>query len=267
MPDYNDILEFIKVMRWQDWVDIVVVAVIVYQAIRLIRGTRSMQMLLGMGLVIVAWWFSSRFDLLTLNWILSNFLTYLIIILVILFQADIRRGLTQVALLSFSRTAPEFLSGIGEVVKASYLMAERRIGAIIIFEREVGLKNITEAGTAIDAQISADLLLSIFNTKAPLHDGAVIIQNNRVAAAACFLPLSPDDEVSRSMGTRHRAALRLTMESDAAAVVVSEERGMVSLVLEGEIKTFAESRELRQSLTRLLNLSGVHPDAASEEPA
>ena len=217
-------------MRWQDWADILIVAVIIYQAFRLIRGTRSMQMLVGLALVIVAYAFSEQFDLLTLNWLLSNFLSYIIIILVILFQNDLRRALMHMARLTFGRSRPELMSALGEVVRAAFGMAERRTGALIAFEREVGLKNYIEIGTTVDAAVSEDLLLSIFNKGAPLHDGAVVLQEGRIAAAACFLPLSTEDNISRFFGTRHRAAIGLTRETDAVVVVVSEERGLVSVV-------------------------------------
>jgi diadenylate cyclase len=158
MPDTAEILDFLRAMRWQDWADILLVAVIIYQALRLIRGTRSMQMLLGLAIVLGAYVFSEQFELLTLNWILSNFLTYIIIILVILFQSDIRLALTRVARLSFGRTSPVLISAIGEVVRASFTMATHRVGALIAFERDVGLKNYIDLGTAIDAQATEDLL-------------------------------------------------------------------------------------------------------------
>ena len=253
MPDLQDFQQFVSAMRWQDWVDILVVAIIIYQALRLIRGTRSMQMLLGLAIVVGAYWFAGRFELLTLNWILSNFLTYIIVILVILFQADIRLALTRVARITFTRTTSTvILSAIAEVVRGSFNMASRRVGALIAFEREVGLKSYIDVGTTVDAQVSTDLILSIFNTASPLHDGAVVIRNGRMAAAACFLPLSTDDDLSRHFGTRHRAAIGLTRETDAAVVVVSEERGVVSLVVDGEVSVMFDQNELRDRLTDLL---------------
>jgi diadenylate cyclase len=192
MPEWTAISDFLRSMRWQDYADILIVAFITYQAIRLVRGTRSAQMLFGLAVVFVAYLLSRQLDLLTLNWILSNFLTYIILILVILFQADIRRGLTQVARNPFVRTSPELLSVIGEVARAAFTMAEKRTGALIAFEREIGLKTYIEVGRALDAKVSAELLLSVFNTASPLHDGAVVIQQGRLAAAACFLPLPVD---------------------------------------------------------------------------
>lgn len=255
MPELTEVLSFIKSMRWQDWIDILIVTVIIYQAIRLIRGTRSMQMMLGLAIVVAAYVFSTEFELLTLNWILSNFLTYIILILVILFQSDIRRALTQVAKLSFGRTSPEVMSALGEVVRAVFIMAEKRIGALIAFERDVGLKNYIEVGTTLDAKMSDDLLYSIFFPPSPLHDGAVVVQEGRIAAAACFLPLSTEDDVSRYFGTRHRAAIGLTRETDAVVIVVSEERGLVSLVKDGEVSVMMDQNELRDKLAGLLNLT------------
>ncbi|MFH1090878.1 MAG: diadenylate cyclase CdaA [Pseudomonadota bacterium] len=255
MPELKSVTDFIMGMRWQDWADILVVAFIIYQAIRLVRGTRSVQMLIGVAVMIGAYEFSTRFELRTLNWILSNVLTYIIIILAILFQADIRRALTQVAMIPFGRTNPELLSAVGEVVKASFVMAQKRMGALIVFEREVGLKDYIERGTTLDAKISDELLYSIFNTVSPLHDGAVVIQEGRLAAAACILPLSPDSGFSRVFGTRHQAAIGLTRETDAAVVVISEERGVVSLVLNGALKIISDDNELRDNLASLLKLS------------
>jgi len=243
-------------MRWQDGLDILFVAFIIYQFIRLIRGTRSMQMLVGLAVVFGAYVFSDKFDLLTLNWILSNFLTYIILIMVILFQADIRRYLTQVARNPFSRTNPKMLSVIGDVSRSAFIMGQRlKIGALIAFEREIGLKNYIEAGTMLDAKISIGLILSIFNTGTPLHDGAVIIQGDRIVSAACFLPLTTDEDISRAYGTRHRAAIGLTQETDAAVVVVSEETGTVSLVLDGRVTPIPSQNELRDALAGLLNLT------------
>ena len=266
MPEFREFSHFFQAMRWQDWVDILVVAFLIYQALRLIRGTRSMQMLLGLAVVLGAYFFSDEFDLLTLNWVLSNFLTYIILILVILFQADIRRALTQVARNPFTRTNPEFLSIIGEVSRAAFIMAERLgIGALIAFEREIGLKNYIEAGTVLDSKVSIGLLLSIFNTTSPLHDGAAIIQGGRVAATACFLPLTADQDVSRSLGTRHRAAIGLTQETDAAVIVVSEETSEVSLVLDGKVSVIPSQNELRDALIRLLHLTGSIRRTVEEE--
>ncbi len=250
-------IDFFHGMRWQDWVDILVVATIIYQAIRLIRGTRSMQMLLGLAVVFGAYLFSNAFQLLTLNWILNNFLTYIILILVILFQADIRRALTQVVRNPFVRTSPELLSVLGEVSRAAFIMAEKKTGALIAFEREIGLKNYIEVGRALDAKVSAELLLSIFNTATPLHDGAVVIQGGRLAAAACFLPLPSEHEVSGHYGTRHRAAIGLTRETDAVVLVVSEERGRVSLVLDGKISPVPSQTELRDRLRSLLHTAAT----------
>jgi diadenylate cyclase len=264
MPEPAEIMQFIRSMRWQDWVDILVVAVIIYQALRLIRGTKSMQMLLGLVFVIVAYMFSKTFELLTLNWMLSNFLSYIILIMVILFQSDLRLALTRVARLSFGRANPLMLSVIGEIVRVAFTMAEKRVGALIAFEREVGLKNYIEVGTTLDAQVSEDLLMAIFNTDAPLHDGAVVIRNGRIAAAACFLPLSTDDRISRHFGTRHRAAIGLSRDTDALVVVVSEERGIVSLVVDGEVSVVFDQNELREKLTGLLHLT-VSAEAPPEE--
>jgi diadenylate cyclase len=252
-------------MRWQDFVDILLVALIIYQGLRLIQGTRSMQMLLGLALVVGLFFFADHFDLLTLDWILSNFLTYTILILVILFQSDIRVGLSRMARLSLGRTSSELLSLVGEVVRASFAMAEKRTGALIVFERDVGLKNYIEVGTTLEAIVSEDLLEAVFNKYAPLHDGAVVIREGRLAAAGCFLPLSTDDHISRHFGTRHRAAIGLTRETDAVVVVVSEERGLVSLVVGGDVSVMFNQNELRDRLNDLLNLRVTRGGETAEE--
>ncbi|MEW6262055.1 MAG: diadenylate cyclase CdaA [Thermodesulfobacteriota bacterium] len=266
MPDLVQIIEFFQHMRWQDYLDILVVAFIVYQAIRLIRGTRSMQMVLGIIVVLGAYQFSVSFNLVTLNWMLSNFLANIIIILVILFQSDIQKALTQVASLSFGRSSPELMSAVGEVVKAAFIMAEKRIGGLIAFEREIGLKNYVEVGVSLDARVTDELIMSVFHTSSPLHDGAVVIKEGRLAAAACLFPLSTDDDVSRHFGTRHRAAIGVTRESDAVVVVISEERGLVSLALDGQITVMFDQNELRDKLAGLLNLT-VHGPVETAEGA
>ncbi len=246
---------------WKDWewlrdaFDIFLVAYLVYTAILLIRGTRAVQMLIGLFVVVLAYLASQAVGLVTLNWLLTNVINYLVLIIIILFQHDIRRALTQ-----FGRN-PFFSQGnieapalIEEIVMACVLMANRRIGALLAIERKTGLNNYAELGVALDAEISKELLLSIFSPRTPLHDGSVIIQHGRIAAAGSFLPLTVDPEVPKSLGTRHRAALGLTEESDAVVIVVSEELGAISLVVEGSIRHNLDSTTLRAELQQLLGV-------------
>jgi diadenylate cyclase len=254
----------VKAMRWEDVVDIVLVGLLIFYVIRLVRGTRSGQVFLGLGLVMATYFLAVRFEFLTLRYIISSFAGNLIVVVVVLFSADIRRGLARLARLSFTRDNPQTLEAVNEVVRAAFFMAEKRIGALIAFERGVNLGEFIENGCPLGAAVSDRLLLAVFQTSSPLHDGAVIIQEGRLAAAGCFLPLLPsEDNVSRFFGTRHRAAIGLSRETDALVVVVSEERGLVSLVKDGEVVVMMGAANLRDRLVAYLNLgSGPAPQGA-----
>ncbi|MDR2302408.1 MAG: diadenylate cyclase CdaA [Deltaproteobacteria bacterium] len=249
------ILNSIAGMRFEDYIDIFLVALIIYQIISLVKGTRSGQVLLGLGVLAVAYFLSAKFQLLTLSFMMSYLLSNLFLVVVLLFTPDIRRGLARAGRFSFAKTNPVLAEAINEVVRACFFMAEKRTGALIAFERRVSLGEYIEAGAKIGAVVSDRLLLAIFNTAAPLHDGAAIIHDGRLAAAGCFLPLLPsEDSVSRFFGTRHRAAIGLSRESDALVVVVSEERGLVSLVRDGEVEVMMGAASLRD---RLLSHMGL----------
>jgi diadenylate cyclase len=234
-----------------DAIDIGVVAFIVYRIVMLIRGTRAVQMVLGLALLGVAYIASQMLGLFTLNWLLNNFLGSLIIILVVIFQADIRRALTHVG------TGP-FLGFRGnddavaaeEIAQAAGWLSVHRIGGLIVLEREVGLSDYIEAGRPMDARLSAPLLETIFMPGSPLHDGAVIVKGDQVVAAKCLLPLSVNPELG-SLGTRHRAAIGLTEETDAGVVVVSEEDGTISLAKGGVLTRHLDPATLRQRLENL----------------
>ncbi len=250
------ISEAILSMRWEDVVDILLVGILIYYVIRLVRGTRSGQVFLGLGLVFGAFYLATKFEFMTLRLIISSFASNFIVVLVVLFSSDIRRGLARMARFSFNRSNPQIVDAVNEVVRASFFMAEKRIGALIAFERGVNLGEYIEAGGKIDGVVSDRLLLALFHTSSPLHDGAVIIQEGRLAAAGCFLPLLPsEDNVARFFGTRHRAAIGLSRESDALVVVVSEERGLVSLVKDGEVVVMMGAANLRDRLLSYLSQS------------
>ena len=250
------IIEAVRSMRWEDAVDILLVGVLIYYVIRLVKGTRSGQVFLGLGLFMGTYFLATKFEFLTLRLIISSFAQNLIVVLVVLFSADIRRGLARMARFSFTRSNPQMVDAVNEVVRASFFMAEKRIGALIAFERGVNLGEYIEAGAKISGIVSDRLLLALFHTSSPLHDGAVIIQEGRLAAAGCFLPLLPsEDNVSRFFGTRHRAAIGLSRESDALVVVVSEERGLVSLVKDGEVVVMMGAANLRDRLLSYLSLA------------
>lgn len=243
-------------LRWQDVVDIAIIAFISYQVIALIRGTRTAQMLIGFLVVLGTYLASQYFELHTLNWVLSNFLASIILVIVVVFQNDIRRALTQVgAGRSFSSAERIAQSQIlEEVVRSAVVLASKRIGALLVFERDVNLNEYIEVGTRLEARVSRELLQAIFLPVSPVHDGAVILQQGRITSAGCFLPLTVNPNVSKTLGTRHRAAIGLTEETDAVVIVVSEEEGKISLVREGRIIRDLDAGTLRSTLQQLFAL-------------
>ncbi len=243
-------------LRWIDLLDVGIVAFIVYRILLLIRGTRAMQMLTGLGILGIGFFISSTFELFTFHWLLSYFFDYLILIVIVLFQDDLRRALTHVGKNPFfaGASAEEEREMVDEIARAATRLAKERLGALIVIERETGLKNFIDTGSKLDSKVKAELIYSIFIQSSPIHDGAVIITNGRLAAAGCFLPLSKDPNIDKRFGTRHRAALGLTEDSDAIVVLVSEEAGEAHLVKNGRLTTNLTEQELRQSLGALLDL-------------
>jgi len=242
-------------LGWRDLVDIVVVWVLIYEVLKLIRGTRAVQMAIG-GLVLVGLFYGSRWGQLeTVNWLIRNLLGYIVFAVIVLFQSDIRRALAHLGRAPFFRyfAKPESAEEtIEELVVATNMLASQRVGAIIAIERQIGLRNYIEGGIPLDAVLTYDLLLSIFQPTAPLHDGAVIVQDDRIAAAACFLPLTVNPRLSKELGSRHRAAIGLTEENDSIAIVVSEETGSISLVADGQMDRGLDAEELRARLRTLV---------------
>jgi diadenylate cyclase len=242
---------------WWDLVDIAIVSFLIYEFLKLIRGTRAVQM--GVGtLLIVALFYSSRLaPLQTVNWLIRNALLYVAFAAIVIFQSDIRRALAHFGQAPFFRyfnrqeAADETIE---EIVVAATMLAAQKVGAIIAVEREIGLRNYIESGIPLDATLTYDLLVTIFQPGSPLHDGAVILQEHRVAAAACFLPLTVNPRVSRELGTRHRAAIGLTEEGDAVAVIVSEETGNISVAIDGRIDRHLSPDELRDRLRSLVTM-------------
>lgn len=245
--------EIFTQLRWQDALDIGIIAFVIYRLIHMIRGTRAMQMIIGLVVVLLAYVSSQMLGLFALNWVLDNFLGSIILVIIVIFQSDIRRALTQVG------TAPLF-GGVDriergqvleEITRAVVALADKRVGALIVLEREVGLNEYMEVGTRLDARVSRELLESVFLPHSPMHDGALVIQKGRITAAQCFLPLSVDPNLSKALGTRHRAAIGLTEETDAVAIVVSEEQGRISLVAGGKVTQDLDGHQLRSSLQGL----------------
>jgi len=244
-------------VSWWDLLDVLLVSILIYELLLLIRGTRAMQMALGGGFLIGLFFLAQWLDLETVSWVIRNLAAYVVFAVIVLFQADIRRALAHIGRAQFFKYFERSSSDdetIEELVVATTTLAARRIGAIIVIERQIGLRNYIEGGIPLDAMVTYDLLTAIFQPGSPLHDGAVIVQGNRIAAAACFLPLSVNPRVSRELGTRHRAALGLTEENDAVAIVVSEETGSVSLALDGDLERGLEAAMLRRRLESLLRV-------------
>ena len=251
---FSDIREALAQYRWfQDTVDIALVYYLIYRLLLIIKGTRAFQMLLGIGLILLALIASQTFKFYTLDWLILSFWSQIVIAAVILFQPEIRRALAQMGERRFFRTLSPVESSkfIEEIVKASVSMANKRIGALIVLERETDLTTIVEMGTNLDAKVSKELLTSVFLPYSPIHDGATIIRNGRIVSAGCFLPLTLSKTISKSLGTRHRAAVGLTEETDAVVVVVSEETGEISVVINGTIDASLDAPRLRKVISDL----------------
>ncbi|SKA78012.1 TIGR00159 family protein [Paucidesulfovibrio gracilis DSM 16080] len=239
-------------IAWRDIIDIAIITIVYYQLILLVRGTRAVAVIYGLMLLLVVYWVSDELGLFTLNWLLTNFLGSFFLVIIILFRNDIRKALAQIGVGRFWRRTPVEEQSLNEIVLAVMAMARRRCGALIVMERGVPLGDIMERGIEVDARISKELLMSIFKTDTPLHDGAVVIRNGRVAAAACILPLSSKFRGQTVFGTRHRAALGISEEGDAVSVVVSEETGDVSIAMNGRLTTSLDELRLRRVLKNVL---------------
>jgi len=240
---------------WLSLVEILVVAYVIYRVLLLIQRTRAVSALLGVILILLAYYASQVLQLELIQWILAKVITWLPIALIVIFANTVRRALADFGKNPLARLRGRHSleeSVLDEVVLAATTLAAERIGGLIVFEREHGLRTYVEAGILLDSLVRYDLLLSIFNPRTPLHDGAVIIQDNRVKAAACFLPLTSSPKLSKEYGSRHRAAIGITEETDAVAVVISEERGSISLAEDGELKRFLTGPELKKMLLAAL---------------
>jgi diadenylate cyclase len=230
-------------------IDILLVALIIYEVLVMIRGTRAAPMLAGLAAVVAAFYLARIGELVTLNWLVSHLLPYVVFALIVVFQSEIRHVLSDVGRrVSFLRGNAQEGDAYDDIVLAANLFSQHQTGALMVIEREIGLRTYIESGVAMDAKLSYDLLATIFRPSAPLHDGAVIIQKDRLAAAACFLPLSMNPVLSTQMGTRHRAGIGITEETDAIAVIVSEESGAISMAVGGKIERDLTVEQLREAL-------------------
>lgn len=235
-------------------IDILLVAALIYQFLVLIKGTRAAPMLAGVGVLALAFYLARIWELNTVNWLVGTLLPYAIFALIVVFAAEIRHALARLGRkLTFSKLSSSPSSeAYDDIVLAANLFSQNQTGALIVIEREIGLRTYIESGVPMDARLTYDLLATIFRPSAPLHDGAVIVQKDRIAAAACFLPLSMNPVLSTQLGTRHRAGIGITEETDAIAVIVSEETGAVSMAVGGKIERDMTIEFLRERLGELL---------------
>jgi len=234
-------------------IDILLAAVIIYEIFALIKGTRASLMLVGVLALALAFYVSRLGDLAAVNWLISTLLPYTAFALIVVFAPEIRQALARLGRrVALSRGSASAAEGYEDIVLAANLFSQNQTGALIIIEREIGLRTYIESGVSLDAQLSYDLLATIFRPSAPLHDGAAIVQRDRVAAAACFLPLSMNPVLSTQLGTRHRAGIGVTEETDAIAVIVSEETGSISVAVGGNIERDLSVDQLRERLGKLL---------------
>lgn len=257
--NWNFLAEFSFMDYITELIDILLVAYVIYKLITLIRGTKAVQLLKGMMVIVVAWLLSSFFGLRTLSFLMSQAMTYGVLAILIIFQPELRRALEQLGrgtLFARSSNQEDEMTSrvIDELVKSVQYMAKRRIGALIVLERETGLGDYMETGTAIEGKLSAELIINIFIPNSPLHDGAIIIRKNLIMAAGCYLPLSENPFISKELGTRHRAALGISEATDALAIIVSEETGQVSIAKNGEVHRKLSEEALREMLELNLRL-------------
>jgi diadenylate cyclase len=245
--------------------DVSIVAFLIYRSLILVRGTRAASMLAGLFFLIVLFVFARTVGLVTVVWMLERFLSSIILIIIVVFQEDIRRGLTKFGTHSpFKRTvrADYSLRVVEDVVTVCSHLAKSRIGALMVFEREVGLDNFIEDAVVINANVNRKLLYTLFVRDSALHDGAVLIQGDKIKAAGCVLPLSFDPDLDPTLGTRHRAGIGLSQRCDALIIIVSEETGRVSAVHDGKITRNLDPTQLREMLLTMLS-SGMNPSATS----
>jgi len=237
-----------ELFRWQDILDIAIVAFIIYQILNIVRGTRSLQMVVGICVLIAVYFIARIFELATLMWLMQTFYSSLLLIIIIVFQQDIRRALTQVGRAPFHGGTEVLEKDLDEIIRAAQYLSKRKIGALIVMERDTALSQYVESRYVLDANLTKELLISIFLPVSPLHDGGVIIKNGKIHFAACILPLTQNPYIDKRYGTRHRAAMGISEETDAVVIVVSEETQEISLVRHGALTTMADEMTLTNNL-------------------
>ncbi len=247
-------------LSWRNGLDILTVAMAIYYVIKLVRQTRANSVLKGLAVVLLLTWFSDMLELNALNWILRQVMNTGVVVLVVLFQPELRRGLEQIGrsnlpgsgVLSGDRKPMSSEHDIQEMIHALTNLSRRKVGALIVIENKTGLNDIIASGTMIDAEISSGLIENIFEPNTPLHDGAVVVRSGRITAAACFLPLSENSSISRELGTRHRAALGISETTDATVLIVSEETGVISMAHDGRLNRYLDAKALYGILSELM---------------
>jgi diadenylate cyclase len=262
-------VETLRDISWIGALDFLLVVVFAYLFLRLVRGTRAAQMLVGAMIIAIILYAAYRLQLPVLGWIALHVAPYAAFALIIVFHSEIRQILARIGRALSFRNAQADAESYDDLVMAASFFAQQKIGALVVIEREIGLRTYIESGVPMDARLSYDLLATIFRPSAPLHDGAVIIQRDRIAAAACFLPLSMNPVLSNQMGTRHRAAIGITEETDAVAIIVSEETGQIGIAQAGKIDRNLTVNQLRERLSRLLHRyvpPATMPTPITDEP-
>ena len=259
-------MDFLSQVELRQVVDVLLVAYVLYRILILIQGTRAVRVVVGLVLVFVAYTLANLLQLSTVVWLLSNVFTYIVLAVIVLFQSELRRGLAHLGRTAALRglTAVIPTEPFEDIVSAATAMAAERRGAIIVFERAVGLQNYIDQGIMLDAKISFDLLISVFHPATSIHDGAVIVRGDRIAAASCFLPLTSNPRLSRDVGSRHRAAIGISEETDAVAVVASEETGSLALAVSGKITRGLDATSLGRRLRELLLVDEADEDDTEE---
>ena len=241
-------------LRWQDVLDVLIVAFIIYRTFLLVKGTRASQLIIGVIIVVFVFYLSNKLELFALGWILNNFVSSIILVIVVVFQNEIRRVLLALGRSPFFKkiTYVEETLFFDELSNACTVMANKKTGALVVIEREVGLEEFMEIGVRLDAEVNTELILSVFQYASPLHDGAMIIREGRIRAASCILPLAMRDTIDKQLGTRHRAAIGITEVTDAVALVVSEEKGKISYAFKGELHWNVDGDTLKKVLREVL---------------
>lgn len=259
---YQSLISQIALVRVTDIIDVIIISIIIYNALRFIRDTRAIQLLKGVVVLVVITQISQLIKLHTVNYLLSSAMQLGVVALIVVFQPELRRALEQVGRTSMGRwfnfeehtENVEMEKIISEITSSCTAMSKSRIGALIVLEREIKIGDIIGTGITLNAEVSSELLINIFIPKTPLHDGAVIIRDNKIEAASCFLPLSQNPNVSKELGTRHRAGLGMSEESDAVVVIVSEETGGISIACGGELNVKLSPEALERELTKLFDV-------------